>query len=372
MIDFSLTNDQLLMKRSILDAVSKIKMESPFIEQWKQVAATGIIATCVDQRYGGSGLGAVDMLVLLEALSEGIQDSGLSFAIAAHTLSCVIPISEYGNDHLKEKLLPGLINGTMIAANAMTESESGSDVFTMHCKATKEGNKYRLNGTKTFISNASTSSIVLTYASSDAEKGFFGGLTSFIVEQGNYRLGSEFKKMGLDSCSLGEIIFDGCLVDESSVLGKVGGGGIIFNHSMEWERICLAGVHLGAMRRVLGKTINYVNERKSGGMGIGKYQGVSHQLAEMKLLLETATNTALKAAWSLDNKKDVSIEAAMCKLYVSNAVREFMLKAMQVFGGYGYVKDYGIESEVRNALAGTIYSGTSEIQKNVIASHLDI
>jgi alkylation response protein AidB-like acyl-CoA dehydrogenase len=141
---------------------------------------------------------------------------------------------------------------------------------------------------------------------------------------------------------------------------------------MEWERVCLTGIHLGAMQRVLNKTLDFVKQRKSLGQSIGKFQGISHAIAEMKMNLEVAKNYAYYAAWSLDHKKNVSMEAAIAKLFVSNSVKSFMLQAMQIFGAYGYIADYGIEQEVRDALASTIYSGTSEIQKNIIASNLGI
>ena len=314
----------------------------------------------------------MDMLMMLEALAKSNVDNGLSFAIAAHTLACVIPIQKFGSKEQKEKYLKPLINGDLVIANAMTESESGSDVFTMQCKAQKKGDGFVLNGTKTFISNSSTSDIVLTYAASNPAKGFFGGITAFLVEKNQYKTGQQFKKMGLESCSLGEIIFEDVVLGPDTILGKEGGGAVIFNQSMEWERICMTGIHLGAMQRVLDKTLKFIGERQSSGQAIGKFQAVSHAVADMQVLLEVSKSYAYQAAWKLDNKKDVGKTAAIAKLFVSNSVKAFMLQAMQIFGGYGYISDYGIEEEVRDALAATIYSGTSEIQKNIIASNLGI
>jgi L-prolyl-PCP dehydrogenase len=371
-MNFELSPEQILMQESIFRTANNLKLKQPFSESWNEIAATGIIGTCIDKTYGGSGLGALDMVLALESLAEGNSDNGLSFAIAAHTLSCVIPINKFGSTAQKESLLPQLISGTTIAANAMTESESGSDVFNMQCKAILKNGTYHLNGTKTFISNSSPSSLLLTYAITNAEKKFFGGITAFIVNKGNYIIGTEFKKMGLENCSLGEIIFDDTKLNKDSILGKEGGGAFIFTKSMEWERICLTGIHLGAMKRVLKKTIEFVNQRKSNGKSISSFQGISHSLAEMKVALEVSRSYAYKAAWSLDHKINVRENASIAKLFVSTSTRDFMLKAMQVFGGYGYITDYGIEQEVRDALASTIYSGTSEIQKNIIVSHLDI
>ncbi len=371
-MNFEFNQEQMLLRDSVLAASQQLNKQHSFADRWKQIAQSGIIGTCVSKEYGGSELGAQEMLIVLESLAQGNSDNGFSFAIAAHTLSCVIPIAKFGTPEQKEKFLPSLINGEMIAANAMTESESGSDAFIMNCVATEDNGNYRLNGIKTFISNSTPSTLVLTYATTDKGKGFFGGITAFMVEKKNYKIGVEFKKMGLESCSLGEIHFNDTIISKQAILGKPGGGAYIFNHSMEWERICLAGIHLGAMNRVLAKTIEFVTTRKSAGQPISKYQAISHTVAEMKVILEVSRSYAYKAAWMLDHKKDIGESAAITKLVVSNGVKDFMLKALQVFGGYGYITEYGIEKEVRDALAATIYSGTSEIQKNIIASHLGI
>jgi len=372
MMEFNLSSEQKLLQDTVFQTVNHISPSLPLAHRWKLLADCGIIGTCISPEYGGMGLSALDMLLVLESLGKANSDNGLSFALAAHTLSCVIPINKYGTPSQKEKYLKPLLSGELIAANAMTESESGSDVFNMQCKATKKDGSYILNGTKTFISNSAVSELVLTYAATHPDKGFFGGITAFLVDKQNYSSGNQFRKMGLESCSLGEIIFENSVLSNQNILGHEGGGALIFNHSMEWERICLTGIHIGAMHRVMDKTIDFVKQRKSLGQNIGKFQGVSHAVADMQVSLEVARNYAYKAAWLLDNQKNVSKEAAIAKLFVSNTVKTFMLQALQIFGGYGYISDYGIEQEVRDALAATIYSGTSEIQKNIIASHLGI
>lgn len=371
-MDFKLSQEQKLMQEAIRASLRNLDHALPFSDRWKLIAGTGIIGTCVDFKYGGTGLAAFDMLLALEALAQANEDNGLSFAIAAHTLACVIPIQKYGSEVQKQKYLESLINGKMVMANAMTESESGSDAFNMQSKAIKKENDYILNGTKTFISNSSNSDLVLTYAATNSAKGFFGGITAFIIDKDKYQKGAVFSKMGLESCSLGEIIFDDVSIPSENILGKEGGGAVIFNHSMEWERICMTGIHLGAMKRVFDKMLHFVHDRKSAGQEIGKFQSISHAIADMKVLLEVSKSYAYHAARLLDYKKDIGKEAAIAKLFVSNSVKAFMLKAMQIFGGYGYITDYGIEREVRDALAATIYSGTSEIQKNIIASNLGI
>ncbi len=371
-MNFEISQEQKLLQENIFESARRIDVSHSFLEQWKYLAGTGIIGTCVNPEYGGSGLKALDMLLVLESLAKGNTSNGLSFAIAAHTLSCVIPIHLYGTSEQKAKYLPDMICGNLIAANAMTESESGSDVFNLQCKAVKQDANYIINGIKTFISNSADCNLVLTYASTNAAKGFFGGITAFIAEKDQYSIGTQFKKMGLENCSLGEIIFADSIASEKNILGKEGGGAVIFNHSMEWERICLAGIHLGSMERVLAKTIEFSKQRRSMGQSIAKFQAISHCIADMQVSLEVARTYAYKTAWLLDHKKHISKEAAIVKLFVSTTIKHFMLQAMQIFGGYGYITDYGIEQEVRDALASTIYSGTSEVQKNIIASNLGL
>lgn len=371
-MDFHLSEQQKLLQENVYAAARSMDNKLSLAQRWKYLANTGIIGTCIGTEFGGLGLGAFEMLLAFESLGKGNSDNGLSFAVAAHTLSCVIPIYGYGNSAQQKYYLPKLINGEWIAANAMTESESGSDAFNMQCKAIKKENNFILNGTKTFISNSTHSNLALTYAATNPDKGFFGGITAFIVEKEKYTIGTEFRKMGLESCALGEIVFSDAILLEDNILGKVGSGSIIFNHSMEWERICMTGIHLGAMQRVLEKTIDFAKQRKSLGQSIAKFQSISHTIAEMQVALDVSKAYAYRAAWLLDNKKNVSKEAAIAKLFVSNAVKNFMLQAMQIFGGYGYIADFGIEQEVRDALAATLYSGTSEIQKNIIVSNLGI
>jgi len=371
-MNFDLSGEQKLLQESMFSSAKEMDHGSSFSDRWKHLAKTGIIGICVDKESGGSGLGALDLIIALESLAKGNPDNGLSFALAAHTLSCVIPISIYGSASQKKKILPALMNGDRIACNAMTESESGSDVFTMQCTAAKKSGNYILRGTKTFISNNAVSTLALTYATTDSAKGFFGGISAFLVDKEKFSVGAQFSKMGLENCSLGEIIFNDAVLSEEDLLGKEGGGPLIFNHSMEWERICLAGIHLGAMHRVLAKSIDFVNSRKSSGQKLGKFQAIAHSLAEMQVLLEVSQSYAYRAAWLLDHKKDIGKEAAIAKLFISNSVKNFMLQAMQLFGGYGYIAEFGIEKDVRDSLASTIYSGTSEIQKNIIASRLGI
>ncbi len=370
-----LNQEQLLMHDSIKQQVMMIQQEPAhsFKEKWKAIAQTGIIGIAVDPSQGGLGLGAFDQLVAFEALGRASSDNGFNFALAAHTLACVIPISKYASSEQASTILASFLNGSNICANAMTESESGSSVYQLQTKAhLQNDNQYILNGSKTFISNGAIADYCLVYAETTANKGFFGGISAFLVPNNAYRCIQSYAKMGLESVDLSELLFEQSVVDVSCLLSKAGGGGFIFNESMEWERTCLAGLHIGAMERVMQQVIEFAKSRKSNGISISKYQAISHRIAEMQVLIDTSKTIAYSTARMLDKKLNVSRESSTTKLYVSEAVAKFMLEALHIFGASGYIKDYGIEQEVRDALAASIYSGTNDIQKNIISSNLGL
>jgi len=371
-MQLELSAEQKLLTNSVHDCAAGFTAEMSFNDKWKRLADIGFFGLATGEYDNTGKPSAVNLIVALNTLAYSQPDNGFSFSVAAHTLACLVPVAIHANDQQKAEFMSAMTSGKAVAANAMTESESGSEVFKLRCKAAKNSNGYVLNGIKTFISNIGEASVVLAYCSTDESKGFFGGITAFLLKEGEFSRGAEFKKMGLNGCSLGEVVFDNVKLGEDRILGKPGGGGIIFNESMTWERICLTGIHLGSMKRVMEKTLDFVRNRSSMGQSIGKFQGVSHKIAEMEVLYRVARSFAFETAVNLDSGRNLIRDAAISKLFVSNAVKEFMLLALQVFGGYGYIAEYGIESEVRDAMASTIYSGTSEIQKNIIASDLGL
>lgn len=216
---------------------------------WSKLGELKLPGLCIPEEYGGKGYDPLTTVLAFEALGEGCEDGGLCFAISAHLFACCIPILFHGSEEQKNAYLPKLSNGTWIAGNAMTESNSGSDAYNLSTSATKSGGHYVLNGKKTFVSNGPVADVVVTYASTNAEKGFFGGITSFFLERGRdgFEMSKAIEKMGTRTCLTGEATFSNLKVNESALLGKEGGGGMIFNQSMEWERICLGAVHLGTM-----------------------------------------------------------------------------------------------------------------------------
>ena len=324
--------------------------------------------------YGGCGSDSLSTALALEAFAYGCEDGGLVFAICAHMLACAVPISMHGSEKQKLDLLPRLSNGRIIASNAMTEPDSGSDAFAMKTCAIRDGDGFILTGRKTFISNGPIADLVLVYAITDKRKGFLGGLTAFLVGRNTPGLiqGQAFETMGLRSCQIGELRFDGVRVGREAVLGAVGSGGPIFAQSMEWERACLAAVHVGEMQRLLDQATAFAKVRTINGTPIGKLQAVSHKIADMKVRLEAARLLSYQSASQLGTGRGAGITTSITKLFVSEALVCSALDTVQVLGGYGFLTEHDVERVLRDAVGGTLYSGTSEVQRNLIAKWLGL
>jgi alkylation response protein AidB-like acyl-CoA dehydrogenase len=382
-MDFSLNEDQRTLREEIIrfarrelndDVVGRDAAKEFPHELWLKCGEMGLQGLSVPQEYGGSGLDPLSTAIALEALGYGCEDSGLVFAICAHLLACVTPIWKHGTEEQKQRYLPDLCSGKRIAVNAMTEPESGSDAFNMRTRARREGDGYVINGVKTFSSNGPIADLAVVYAQTDPTKGYLGGVTGFIVEKGTpgFKSGQAFDKGALRTCPIGELVFDEVRVPASAVIGAEGGGGPVFNQSMEWERTCLVAAHLGKMERLLEKSIDYAKTRKSFGKRIGQYQAVSHRIVDMKVRLEAARLLTYRAATRLETSKAVGMDAAMTKLFTSEALLETALDTVRVLGGYGIMTEYGAERALRDAVAGTIYSGTNDMQRNIIAGWLGV
>ena len=382
-MDFSLSDEQRALRDQIIRfaraelspgaAERDARHEFPR-DLWVKAAGMGLQGLPIPAEYGGSGLDAVSTVIAIDALGYGCEDNGLTFAICAHMLACAVPVWLYGTEDQKRRWLPGMCSGEIIAVNAMTETESGSDAFNLRTRAVPDGEGFRIKGAKVFGSNGPVANLAVAYASTDAEKGFMGGVTAFLVPEGTpgFSKGQTFEKMGLRTCPIGETVFDDVGVGADAVLGKPGGGGPIFARSMEWERICLVAAHCGHMERLLDRCIDYAKTRKSAGRKIGDYQAVSHKIAGMKVRLDASRLLVWRAASLLGKRSSMGMDASVVKLFVSEALVETARDAMQTFGGNGYVVDYGIERSLRDAMSATIYSGTSEMQHNIIASWLGL
>jgi len=343
-------------------------------DQWQACAGMGLTGLPVPEEYGGAGLDSLSTAVALEALGYGCEDSGLAFSICAHLLACVVPIWKFGTEEQKRRYLPRLCDGTLIAANAMTEPGSGSDAFALRTRAVPDGDGFRMTGTKTFVSNGPVADMALVFAMTDPDKGYYGGVTAFLVDSQmpGYRVGQKFEKMGLRTSPMGELVFEEVYLPASAAVGGVGAGYRLFVHAMEWERACLAAIHVGAMERLLEKAIGYARTRTQSGKPIAKYQAVAHKIADIKVKLEAARLLTCQAAWSLEHSRTVGIDASIAKLFVSESLVQVALDVVQIFGGYGFLTEFEIERVLRDAVGSKIYSGTSEIQRNIIASWLGL
>jgi alkylation response protein AidB-like acyl-CoA dehydrogenase len=305
----------------------------------------------------------------LEAFGHGCADGGLVFSICAHLLACVVPVWKHGTDELKARYLRGLCDGTLIGCHAITEPGSGSDTFAMRTRANRVSDGWVLNGVKTFISNGPVADVAVVFAMTDASKGFHGGMTGFLLDKNmaGFTAGQKFEKLGLRTSPVGELVFQDLFVPDAAVLGKVGGGAAVFGTAMEWERVLLVAAHVGAIARLLDSSVEYARTRQQFGQAIGKFQAVSHKIADMKVHLEAARLLSYHAAWNLGRARDIALHAAITKLFVSESLVKAALDTVQLYGGYGFMTEYDVERALRDAIGSTIYSGTSEMQRNMIA-----
>lgn len=284
-----------------------------------------------------------------------------------------MPIFSFGSDAQKQKYLPGMCSGEIIGAHGMSEPDSGSDAYSLRTRAERRDGGYVLNGTKMFVTNAPVADLAVVFATVDPAKKMWG-ITAFVVEKGTpgFSVSRHIDKMGLRTAPMGELIFEDCFIPEENRLGPEGAGSRIFNDSMEWERACILGSHIGAMERQLEDAIRYANERSQFGQPIAKFQSVANRIVDMKVRLETARLLLYKVAWLKKMGKSAVMEAALAKLYLSEAFVQSGLDAIRTLGGYGYMTEFEVERDLRDAIGGTLYSGTSDIQRNIIARLLGL
>ncbi len=382
-MDFSISDEQKALREAIIQFARK-ELNAGMIERdreqlfsrdlWKKCGDMRLPGLPIPEEYGGLGLDALGTALALEALGYACEDSGLVFALCAHMLPCAVPLAKFGTPEQKRKYLPGMCQGDIIAGNAMTEPNTGSDAFAMTTRAVKEGSGYRLNGTKMFISNGPIADVLVLFAMTDPEKGYHGGVTAFLVERDTpgLQLGHKIEKMGLRTSPLGEIILEDVRVPEDAVLGGEGGGSSLFTHSMDWERTCLFAYHVGNMDRLLEKSIEYARTRQQFGKPIAKFPAISNRVADMKVRVEAARLLVYRAAWRLNRARSASLDASIAKLFVSESLVQSSLDAVQIHGGYGFTTEYQVERAVRDSVGSTIYSGTSEMQRNIISSWLGL
>jgi alkylation response protein AidB-like acyl-CoA dehydrogenase len=352
------------------DDVSERDRQQQFARSlWDRCGTWRMQGLAVPESAGGKGLDPLSTAVALEGLGYGCADSGLAFSIAAHLLACVVPIWKHASEELKSRYLADLCSGRIIAVNAMTEPETGSDAFAMQTIATRCDGGFLLRGTKTMATNGPIADVALVYAMTDPSKGYFGGVSAFLVDipSDGLVVGPNLEKCGLRTVPFGELEFRDCFVPEENLVGKVGGGAAIFAQSMDWERGLLGAVHVGTMQRLLELATHHARTRKQFGQSVGKFQAVSHRIADMKVRLEAARLLVYRTAEQLESSRSVSENAAIAKLFVSESLLETSIDTIRTLGGWGVLTSKQVERAMRDSIAGTLYSGTSDLQRNVIA-----
>lgn len=377
-MDFRLDEDILLLKENICQFIEEqIDPFSMQIEDEDHIPESiinlskeiGLFGLSIPERYGGLGIGMVGKCALYEEI--GKTHNGYTTLIGAHTGIGTVGIVEMGNEMQKEKYLPDMASGNRIGAFALTEPAAGSHATNLKMTAVKKGDKYILNGTKHYITNADVADIFTVMAVTDKDKGA-KGITSFIVEKDfpGFRVGSLERKMGLRGSHSAELVFEDCEVPAENVLGDVGQGYVNALKILANGRAGLAARNLGSCQYLLDLSTKYATEREQFNVPIIDHQAVSHMIAEMAMEIEALRSFTYRVAWMVDQKEKIIKEAAMLKLYGSEVYNRVADKAVQIHGGMGYMKDYPVERFYRDARITRIYEGTSEIQKNIITGQL--
>lgn len=361
-------------RRELNEDVEKRDHEGIFSRSgWEKCAAMQLMALPFPECYGGCGLDFLTTAIAIEALAAGCRDGGLVYAITTQLL-CGIQILQFGSEDQKRQYLPEISSGRLVAAQAITEPDVGSDAMSMKTRGRQVEGGWLLNGCKSFITNAPIADLAIIFAVTDPDRPALGSISVFLVDMNSNGVtrSRPMEKLGLRTLQNGDIYLDDCRAPEANLLGKEGQGAIIFNDSMEWERSLIPATQIGTMEHVIETCVQYSNTRQAFGQPIGQFQGISHKIARMKMNLEVGKLAMYRAAWLKTTGKHSAMESSVAKLFISETFKTICLDAIQVLGGYGYSKEFSLERDLRDSVAGTIYSGTSEMQLNIIAKLLGI
>jgi hypothetical protein len=375
---FVLTEDQEHLRREIREFATR--EIAPNVSKWdeanefpmavvKKLGAMGLLGVIIPQDYGGAGLGYVDYVLAIEELSA--VDGSIGLTLAAHNSLGTNHIFLAGNEAQKRRYVPRLAGGEWLAAWGLTEPNSGSDASNARTTATKKDGSYVLNGTKTFITNGRYADLAVVIAVTDKSQGTHG-LSAFVVEKGTkgFRPGKKENKLGLRASDTSELLFEDCVIPEENLLGKEGEGFVDAMRVLDGGRISIAALALGIGRGALDAALGYVKERRQFGKAIAEFQGIQWKLADMATELDAARLLTQRAAVLKDAGRKVTRESAMAKLFASEVAVKICNEAVQLFGGYGFIKDYPVEKFYRDVKLCTIGEGTSEIQRMVIAREI--
>lgn len=383
-MDFSWPSEYLAFKKEVTafaeenlngDVISRDQEGNFPMALWKKCADFGIQGLSVPQAYGGREE-AVDFMramLAMEGLGYGCKDNGLALALNAQMWTVQLPIHYFGTEEQRHKYLTPMVKGEAIGAHALTEPNAGSDIYSMETTAKQVDGGYLLNGEKRLITCAPIAKYALVFAKSNPKLGKWG-ISAFIVEKGmeGFRADPVQQKMGLRTVPIGQLKFDNCFVPQENLLGKEGNGFSIMNHTLEYDRCCILASQLGAMDRQLKSTIAYAKKRKQFGQAIGHFQSVSNRIADMRLRLETCRLLLYKVAWMKSQGKSAILEAALLKLHLGESFITSSMDAIRTHGGIGFLTEFEVERDLRDAVGGVLYAGTSDIQRNIIAKMLGL
>ena len=358
-------------KRELQDDVITRDAESTFWrEGWQKCADFGIQGLAAPAAYGGRRpeVDVFRSVVAMEGLGYACPDTGLVLALNAQMWAVQSTIGLFGTEAQKAKYLPALVRGEIMGCHALTEAESGSDVFTMSTTAERVDGGYVLNGGKRLVTLAPVADVAVTFASTAPERGKWG-ITAFLVDRDSegYTASENRQKMGLRTAPFGEITFQNCFVPEENRIGKEGSGFSICNHSLEYDRCCILSGKLGTMQRQLEEAVRFARKRKQFGKPVGEFQSVSNRIADMRMRIEISRLLLYRLASLKLNGLPALAESSMLKLYLSEAFVESSLDAIRIGGGNAYLTEFGTERDLRDAVGGVLYAGTSDIQRNIIA-----
>jgi alkylation response protein AidB-like acyl-CoA dehydrogenase len=383
-MDFSWSKEDISYKQAVIqfaekelneDIIKRDKEGEFSRNSWNKCAEFGIQGLASSRTYGGheEDIDLQRAILAMEGFGYGCKDNGLSLGLSAQMWTVQLPILEFGNEEQKQKYLPHLVDGSKIACHALTEAEAGSDISSMQMTAEKVGGGYLLNGTKKLITFAPEADLALVFASTNLKRGKWG-ITAFIVEKGTkgFTASSVRDKMGMRTVPIGDLEFKDCFISEENRIGTEGAGFSIMSHSLEYDRCCILACQVGAMDRQLENAIEFAKNREQFGQPIGKFQAVANRIADMRLRLETSRLLLYKVAWLKNKGESVLLESALLKLHIGENFLQSSIDAIRTHGGKGYLTEYGVERDLRDAMGGVIYAGTSDIQRNIIAGMLGL
>jgi alkylation response protein AidB-like acyl-CoA dehydrogenase len=341
--------------------------------KWKLIGESGLLRLPFDAEWGGAAQDLLTTMYVLEGLGYGCRDSGLNFCVSTQIVSAGIPIQRFASPYLKERYLPGICDGSLIGAHAITEREGGSDVAAMQTTASQRGDDFVLNGEKCFISNGPIADVFVVYARTGTGNSPFS-ITTFVVDRDTpgLEIGPPIEKMGLRTSPFCHLKFTNCVVPKTNIIGHVGRGFVVLDYVMKWEILCNFIINVGTMQNRLERCIEFARSRIQFGAPIGSYQLIASKIVDMKIGIGTARMWLYDTAEKFLAGTDVMMEIAVAKLLASEANLNSALDAVQIFGGRGYITECALEKDLRDATGGTIYSGTSEVQRSKIARMLGV